>query len=99
MLFARIPASPRQVGSALAPWIMAMVAAATREAAAAEAGAILTKTSCEAVSNLDLTPLDTRIEAVAKTTRNGHAFCDVRGDISPVTRFEALLPEESWRGD
>jgi hypothetical protein len=40
---------------------------------------------------------DRRTSATA--TRNGHSFCDVKGYISPVTQFEALLPTETWRGD
>jgi len=44
-------------------------------------------------------PLDARITAAAKVTRNSHAFCDVKGYVSPVTQFEALLPQETWRGD
>ena len=68
-------------------------------ASAAEAGAIPPVMSCEALANTDLSPLDTRISTAGKTTRNGHAFCDVKGYISPLTQFEALLPTETWRGD
>jgi len=69
------------------------------EAAAAEAAAIPPVMSCEALTNLDLTALDARITAAATVTRNGHPFCNVKGYISPETRFEALLPTETWRGD
>jgi len=69
------------------------------EAAAAEAAAIPPVMSCEALTNLDLTPLDARITAAATVTRNGHPFCNVKGYISPETRFEALLPTETWGGD
>src|SRR5277367_5495778 len=69
------------------------------EASAAEAGAILPVISCEALANSDFTALDTRITSTATATRNSHAFCDVKGYISPVTQFEALLPTETWRGD
>ena len=69
------------------------------EASAAEAGAIPPVMSCEALANSDFTALDARITATATVTRNGHPFCDVKGYISPVTQFEALLPTESWRGD
>jgi Tannase and feruloyl esterase len=75
-----------------------MVAMKT-EASAAEAGAILPVISCAALANSDFTALDARITASATATRNGHSFCDVRGYISPVTQFEALLPTETWRGD
>lgn len=68
-------------------------------ASAAEAGAILPVMSCEALANTDLSPLDARISTAATITRNGHAFCDVKGYISPLTQFEALLPTETWRGD
>ena len=69
------------------------------DASAAESGAILPVMSCEALANADFTALDARIASSATTTRNGHAFCDVKGYISPVTQFEALLPTETWRGD
>src|ERR1700733_2031113 len=68
-------------------------------ASAAEAGAILPVMSCEALANADFTALDARIATSATATRNGHSFCDVKGFISPVTQFEALLPTETWRGD
>src|SRR5271166_1151138 len=76
-----------------------IVVATTPEAAAAEAGTILPVMSCEALAKSDLTPLDARITASATATRNEHVFCDVKGYISPVTQFEALLPQETWRGD
>jgi feruloyl esterase len=66
---------------------------------AAEAGAILPVMSCEALAKLDLSPLDARISTASTATRNGHPFCDVKGYISPVTQFEALLPTDTWRGD
>ena len=69
------------------------------DASAAEAGAILPVMSCEALANADFTALDARIATSAPATRNGHSFCDVKGYISPVTQFEALLPTETWRGD
>jgi len=75
-----------------------MVAMKT-EASAAEAGALLPVMSCEALANSDFSALDARIASSATATRNGHPFCDVKGYISPVTQFEALLPTESWRGD
>src|ERR1700677_3118296 len=75
-----------------------MVAMKT-ETSAADAGAMLPVMSCEALANSDFTALDARITATATATRNGHSFCDVKGYISPVTQFEALLPSETWRGD
>ncbi len=69
------------------------------EALAAQAAAIPPIMSCEALTNLDLTPLDARITAATTVTRNGHPFCNVKGYISPATQFEALLPTETWRGD
>ncbi len=75
-----------------------MVAMKT-EASAAETPAISPVMSCEALANSDFTALDARIASSATATRNGHSFCDVKGYISPVTQFEALLPTESWRGD
>jgi hypothetical protein len=72
---------------------------AATTASGAETGAILPVLSCEALAKLDFTALDARIAATATVTRNGHPFCDVKGYISPVTQFEALLPTASWRGD
>jgi hypothetical protein len=69
------------------------------EASAAEPSAIPPVMSCEALANSDFTALDARIASSATATRNGHAFCDIKGYISPVTQFEALLPAETWRGD
>jgi Tannase and feruloyl esterase len=75
-----------------------MVALKT-EASAAEAAAIPPVMSCEALAKSDFTALDAQITSTATATRNGHSFCDVKGYISPVTQFEALLPTETWRGD
>jgi feruloyl esterase len=68
-------------------------------AQAQEPTAIRPTMSCAALPTLDLLPLDARIASAAVVTRNAHSFCDVKGYISPVTQFEALLPEETWRGD
>ena len=73
--------------------------ATTAGAFAAEAGAIVPVISCEALAKADFGPLDARINSTAAVTRNSHPFCDVKGYISPVTQFEALLPAETWRGD
>ena len=75
-----------------------MVALKT-EKSAAEAGPIIPVMSCEALANSDFTALDARITSTATATRDGHSFCDVKGYISPVTQFEALLSTETWRGD
>ena len=99
MQFTRNPASLKQA------WLAVAVVAGTGSVgvvtapAASAAEATLPMTSCEALVNSDLTPLDARITAAAKVTRNSHAFCDVKGYVSPVTQFEALLPQETWRGD
>ena len=73
--------------------------ATSPETSAAEGGAIAPVMPCEALAKSDFSPLDARITSAATATRNGHAFCDVKGYISPVTQFEALLPQEIWRGD
>jgi feruloyl esterase len=73
--------------------------ALTTEESAAESAAILPVISCDALAKSDFTPLDARLAAAATVSRNGHPFCDVKGYISPVTQFEALLPTETWRGD
>ena len=67
--------------------------------AAVTGSAILPATSCANLSNADLSGLDGRVTSAATVTRDGHAFCDVHGYISPVTQFEVLLPLETWRGD
>ena len=65
----------------------------------AKSAAIPPVMSCEALANVDFSALDARITSTASASRNGHPFCDVKGYISPVTQFEALLPTETWRGD
>src|SRR5260221_12798931 len=55
--------------------------------------------SCASLGSVDLSRLDTVIVSAADVTEGGHVFCDVKGYISPQTRFEALLPETTWRGD
>ena len=95
MRLARIPGLLTLAAIAAAGSMVAM----KTDASAAEAGAILPVMSCEALANSDFTALDARITTSATATRNGHSFCDVKGYISPVTQFEALLPTESWRGD
>jgi hypothetical protein len=95
MLLARIPGL-----LALAAITAAGSMAAMKfQASAAEAAAILPVMSCEALANSDFTPLDARITTSTTVTHNGHPFCNVKGYISPVTQFEALLPAETWRGD
>ncbi len=76
-----------------------IIAATSSEAYAAETSAILPVMPCDALANSDFTALDARITATATITRNGRPFCDVKGYVSPVTQFEALLPTASWRGD
>ena len=53
--------------------------------AAAPGSAVRPVTSCATLSNADLSSLDARVTSAAPVTRDGHAFCDVRGYISPVT--------------
>ena len=62
-------------------------------------GAIAPVTSCETLGKADLSAQDAVITSTATATREGHAYCDVKGYISPMTQFEALLPLETWRGD
>jgi hypothetical protein len=86
MLFARISGLLALAAATAGGSMVAM----ENKAFAVEAGAIPPVMSCEALANLDVSPLDARISTAAKITRNGHAFCDVKGYISPVTQFEAL---------
>lgn len=79
--------------------VLAIGSALALPAHAEETADIRPTMSCTALPNLDLTPLDTRITAAAVATRNAHSFCDIKGYISPATQFEALLPQETWRGD
>jgi hypothetical protein len=95
MLFARISGLLALAAATVGGSMVAM----ENEALAVEAGAIPPVMSCETLANLDFTPLDARVTAAATVTRNGHPFCDVKGYISPITQFEALLPTETWRGD
>ena len=95
MLFARISG----LSTLAAITSAGSMAAIEPKASAAEATAILPVISREALVNSDFIALDARITAAAIVARNGHPFCDVKGYISPVTQFEALLPTQSWRGD
>ena len=101
MPFAPISPLARQVRfiAGLAVGTAWMIAPMAPGAFADETGAIPPVMACQALASLDLTPLEARITAAATATRNGHAFCDVKGYISPVTQFEALLPQDGWRGD
>ena len=67
--------------------------------AATADGAIPPVMSCQALAKADLSRQDAQITSTATATRDGHAYCDVKGYISPMTQFEALLPLETWRGD
>src|SRR5580698_7332255 len=96
MRFSRVPGLLTLAAATVSGFIAAAV---KTDAYAADAGAIAPVISCDALVNSDFTALDARITATATTKRNGHAFCDVKGYISPVTQFEALLPTETWRGD
>jgi Tannase and feruloyl esterase len=95
MLFARISGLLALAAATVGGSMVAM----ENKAFAVEAGVIPPVMSCAALANLDFTPLDARVTAAAIVTRNGHPFCDVKGYISPLTQFEALLPTETWRGD
>ena len=95
MHFSRIPGSSTLAAITACGSMLAM----KTDASAAESGAIPPVMSCEALANSDFTALDARITSTARASRNGHPFCDVKGYISPVTQFEALLPTETWRGD
>ena len=95
MRLARIPKLLTLAAIAAAGSMIAMKI----EASAAETAAIPPVMSCEALANSDFTGLDARITSSATGKRNGHSFCDVKGYITPVTQFEALLPTETWRGD
>jgi hypothetical protein len=74
------------------------IAAPAARAATADA-AIPPVMECAALAKADLSRLDTQITSSAKATRDGHDYCDVKGYISPMTQFEALLPLGTWRGD
>ena len=55
--------------------------------------------ACNALSKIDLTRVDAKINSVAMMMMDDHSFCDVKGYATPVTQFEILLPMTSWRGD
>jgi hypothetical protein len=76
----------------------ASVVAATA-APASTTSVSLPVVSCASLASVDLSRLDTRIGTATEVTRNGHAFCDVKGYISPQIQFEQLLPTTTWRGD
>ena len=88
MLFARISGLLTLAAIAAAGSMVAM----KTEASAAEVGAILPVMSCAALANSDFTALDARITSTATATRNGHAFCDVKGYISPSPSSRRSCP-------
>jgi hypothetical protein len=52
----------------------------------APAAAVVTPViACAALAGLDLTALDTSLSSAADVSRGGHAFCDVKGYLSPNT--------------
>jgi hypothetical protein len=61
--------------------------------------AVAPRTSCEALAKVDLARVDAQVSSAATTTRDGHAFCDVKGYMAPVTQFEVLMPLTTWHGD
>jgi Tannase and feruloyl esterase len=79
--------------------LTAVIIAGSAAPAATAEGAIPPVTSCDALAKSDLTRQGTQITSTATATREGHAYCDVKGYISPMTQFEALLPVETWRGN
>jgi hypothetical protein len=83
----------------LAAALAAVIVAGSAASAATAEGAIPPVTSCDALAKSDLTRQGAQITSTATATREGHAYCDVKGYISPMTQFEALLPLETWRGD
>src|SRR5437763_11948777 len=72
---------------------------ATARVASAARPLIPATVSCASLGSVDLSRLDTVITSAADVTESGHAYCDVKGYISPQTQFEVLLPETTWRGD
>jgi hypothetical protein len=60
---------------------------------------IAPRTLCGNLAGLDLSSVDTSVQAANVATRSGHSYCDVTGYISPQTRFEILLPTSTWTGD
>ena len=71
----------------------------SRVAMAAESTPIKPVMACAALDKTDLTPLNARLTSTTDVTRGGLRFCDVKGYMSPVTEFEALLPLDTWQGD
>jgi Tannase and feruloyl esterase len=78
---------------------LAAIAVPGPAVAATAEGAIPPVMSCGALEKADLNGQDAQITSAAAATRDGHDYCDVKGYISPMTQFEALLPLETWRGD
>lgn len=79
--------------------VTASTAAQSAAPAAAATGPVIHPVvSCTSLASVDLTRLDTRIASAASVTKNNRAFCDVKGYITPQTKFEILLPQTTWRG-
>ena len=67
--------------------------------AATDAASVPAIKGFESLAKLDLARVDAKIISAAVTTRADHAFCDVKGYITPATQFEVLLPTTTWHGD
>jgi Tannase and feruloyl esterase len=99
MIDARRSASIRTALAVGALGVAIVIVSSSKAAVAAETAPIKPIMACSALGQIDLSPLDTSLTSTTDVTRSGLKFCDVRGYISPVTQFEALLPSDNWRGD
>jgi feruloyl esterase len=86
--------------AAAAAW-PADAAPTPRTSTGASTGAIAPVLDCAALAKADFTTVPaapSSIQSAAPLTRNGIAYCDVRGYIAPQTQFEVLLPTATWQG-
>ncbi len=99
MGLAQVRSKPMLASAGFIAALAAIVIGSPASRSATADGAISPVMSCEAAAKIDLSGEDAQILSAAAATRDGHGYCDVKGYISPVTQFEALLPLETWRGD
>lgn len=79
--------------AAIAPASVARAASAP-----AEGDPVLPVLACADVPAVELGEVEVVLTAATEVDREGHAYCQVQGYLSPQTEFEVLLPLTTWTG-
>ncbi len=78
--------------------VIAPAPVARASSAATEQDAVLPVLACADVPAAELSGLEVVLTAATEVEREGHAYCQVQGYLSPQTDFEVLLPLTTWTG-